>query len=227
MKNNLRGLITVLILLAVFNVLSFVIPFEHNAVFWLSYSFGMLALVLQLPLLYVAFRKGDTPKSRFYGFPIAQIGAIYLLVQLVLSLLGMVFGAWIPVWIVVVIYVLVLAISVTGFVAADAMRDEIERQEQTVTRNVARMKTIQSRANTLLNLYNGANSETLRKLVEELRYSDPVSNDATVDAETTLELLLEELKDVVEAGNDEKMPKLCSQLMSTLGERNRLCKLNK
>jgi len=227
MRNNLRGLITVLILMAVFNVLSFVIPFQHGVVFWLSYCFGMLALVLQLPLLYIAFRKGDTPKSRFYGFPIAQIGGIYLVVQLVLSLLGMMLGKWILTWIVVVLYVLVLAAALIGFVAVDAMRDEIERQEQLVTQNVVNMRAIQSKANSLLNQYDGADSGILRKLVEEIRYSDPVSNDATMDKEAQLESLLNDLEKAIEESRDEMVRSLCKKGISTLEERNRLCKLNK
>lgn len=226
-KNDIRGLVVVIIALIVFNVFSFFVPFEHTIGFWLGYGFGMLALVLQLPLLYLAFRKGETPRSRFYGFPIAQIGWIYFIVQFVLSVLGMTLGAIIPVWLIVLVYVVVLSVAAIGFIAVDAMRDEIERQDSVVEKNVSAMRDMQSKASTILGLCEGNQKEELKKLVEEIRYSDPVSNEETMESEAELDRLLNELQKALIDNNRDTVTSLCKRAMVLLAERNRLCKMSK
>lgn len=68
-KNIIRGTVAIVILFIVFSVLCIAIPFEHTMSYWLAFVFGGIAILVQLPLLYLAFCRGNTPKSRFYGFP--------------------------------------------------------------------------------------------------------------------------------------------------------------
>ena len=87
----------VAILLVVFSVIAFLLPFEKNGIFWISYVFGILAIVLQLYMLKVSFGKEKSVKSRFYGFPIAQIGVVYLAAQMIMSILFICLAAFVPV----------------------------------------------------------------------------------------------------------------------------------
>lgn len=227
-KNFIRGIIVVIILFIVFNVLCFAIPFVHRAPFWLAYIFGGIAILVQLPLLYSAFGKGNTPKSRFYGFPIAQVGNFYLIIQLILSFLTMILETVLPVWLIIVLYVVVLATAAIGFVGVDAMRDEIERQEKTLVKSVDNMRSIQSTVNGLSGLCTDKElSKMISKLVEELKYSDPVSNEKTLSSEKELEAVLNELKETIGCSDKEKTTLLCDRAMMILSERNRLCKMNK
>ena len=72
-KNAVRILLFAGISLVCFNVIAFVIPLEKNGTFWVSYVFGMLAILLQLVVMKVAFRDGESVRSRFYGFPVARL----------------------------------------------------------------------------------------------------------------------------------------------------------
>ncbi|MBR1820845.1 MAG: hypothetical protein IJ769_04405 [Clostridia bacterium] len=49
-KNNVRGLLIIAIALAIFSVVAFVIPFARTTVFWVSYGFGVLAILFQLDI---------------------------------------------------------------------------------------------------------------------------------------------------------------------------------
>ena len=69
-KNKLRAVIVIAIAAVVFNVLAFVIPFAKGGVFWLSYGFGMLAILAQFFVIWLAFSKAETVKSKLYGLPI-------------------------------------------------------------------------------------------------------------------------------------------------------------
>lgn len=55
----------------------------------------------------------------------------------------------------------------------------------------------------------------------------PVSNDATVAAETELKAVMEELQRAMVDNDDTSVVPLCKKAEAILAERNRLCKLNK
>ena len=54
-KNIARVAVTVVLLLALFNVVAFAIPFVRTPVFWLAYAFTSVAIAAQLPLSLYAF----------------------------------------------------------------------------------------------------------------------------------------------------------------------------
>lgn len=58
--------------------------------------FGVVAIAVQLYVLHTAFAKGESVKSKFYGFPVANVGIVYMLAQLAFGILMMIFAAKIP-----------------------------------------------------------------------------------------------------------------------------------
>lgn len=227
-KNDVRGLVAVVIVLIVFQILAFVLPFVHSSTFWWSYAFATVAILMQIPLLYLAFRKEQTPKSRFYGFPIAQVGAVYLAVQIVVSFVCMILAKWVPDWVAALIDVIILAAACLGLIATDALRDEVERQDEKLTTDVARMRELQSKMEFMVGQCTGAEAaKAVQKLAEEFRYSDPVSSEALRESELNLSAAVDELQAAVMDGNDTVIGQLCKTASAALAERNRLCKLNK
>ena len=67
----------------------------------------------------------------------------------------------------------------------------------------------------------------LKKLAEEIRYSDPVSSKATTGAEADLRDLIDQLQQAVTRKDTNGIDILCGKAKAALNERNRLCKLNK
>lgn len=67
----------------------------------------------------------------------------------------------------------------------------------------------------------------LKAFSEEIRYSDPVSSPAIAEVEADLSAAIDELQQVVVAGDAEAVKTSCRKGMAILAERNRLCKLNK
>ena len=84
-KNTTRGILMLVIVLAVFSAIAFVIPFPQNTVFWIAYACGIFAILFQLYIFKSSFGKEDA-RSRFYGFPIARLGIYYLVIQLIVSI---------------------------------------------------------------------------------------------------------------------------------------------
>ncbi len=166
-------------------------------------------------------------RSKFYGFPILRICAVYLAAQLVLSLLFMALAKWVPVWVPTVLYLVLLCAALIGFVGADSVRDEVERQDERTKQQVSVMRAFQSQvANISINCDESCKAE-LDKLADEFRYSDPVSSDAITDAEDELRCCIDELQRAVAENQSEDISRLCRKTSLVLAERNRLCKLNK
>ena len=177
-KNRGRFYIVLAVILIAFSVIAFVAPFQKNAVFWLSYAFGVLAIAIQAYSWPKAFA-GDGAKSKFYGFPIARVTTIYMIAQLILSLIFMIIGVKTAISIPVILYVLLLAIAVIGFIAADTARDEVERQESVKQVNTGTMRALQAKAAAIASAESDPEKrKALNHMAEAFRYSDPVSSDA-------------------------------------------------
>lgn len=227
-KNEKRIIFVAAIILVVFSVIAFVAPFTKTAVFWISYIFGVIAILLQLLAVRVAFKKGSSVKSKFYGFPIIRISLAYMVVQVLLSIVFMIIATIAPTWVPVIAYVLILASGLIGFVAADATRDEIERQDTVLKADTGCIQNLRSIVYALPARIDDAECvKALKALADEFRYSDPVSSDATKNADDELAVLVNELQKAVVDANVENIKTLCRNTSVALGERNRVCKVSK
>ncbi|MCQ2496026.1 MAG: signal peptidase complex subunit 1 family protein [Lachnospiraceae bacterium] len=229
-KNRNRGFAILAIIIVIFSVIAFVVPFSKNSGFWCSYIFGVIAVLMQLYVFRVAFRDEDA-KSRFYGFPIAKIGFIYLVVQLAVSLAGMLLSTFVsafPNWIIIVLNIIILGAAAIGCITAETMRDEVEKQDIKLKKDVSVMRDLRSVISSVASTCeDSAVKKNLDALAEEFRYSDPVSNEATEEIERDMMAVANEMQAAVAAGHPEKITALCRDLKGMLAERNRVCKVSK
>lgn len=226
-KNKTRFFIVLAILFAVFTVIAIALPLAKTATFWLSYIFAVIALAVQIYAYPKAFA-GESVKSKFYGFPIARITTVYLIAQLALSLIFMLAAKWVPAWIPVILFAVLLGAAAIGFITAEGMRDEVERQDVVHKADVGTMRALQSKARAIAAQCEGDEArKALARLSDDLSYSDPVSSPAIADAETELAACIDNLQQAVVDGSEEEILTLCRKAAAALAERNRLCKLNK
>ena len=227
-KNSTRVLVITAIVLVVFCVLAFAIPFLRGTVFWLGVVFTVIAILAQLYVAKKAFANGEGARSKFYGFPIARVGAIYLVVQIIAGLVCMALGAILPAWVAVVIFVVILAAAVIGFITVDAIRDEVERQDTVLQANVTAMRSLQSKASSIAaQCQDPVLKKVLTSLAEQFRFSDPVSSVDTAEAETELNEMVDLLQSAVIERDPDSALALVPRIEAALAERNRLCKLGK
>ena len=226
-KNATRGILTLVILLAVFSVIAFVIPFPKNIVFWIAYLCGMFAILLQLYIFKSSFGKEDA-RSRFYGFPIARLGIYYLVIQLVVSIVEIALSKFLPTWVVILINVVIFAAALIGCITTETMRDEIVRQDGKLKESVFNIRELQSISATLVDQCDDEElKKSLKKLADDFRYSDPLSSDKTKALEAEMQTRISELQQVITDGDTESAKQLCEKLAGSLRERNRVCAVNK
>ena len=223
-KDAIRGIIALAVVLILYILIAFLIPFAHTAAFWVSFAFTLIAFAVVSVSIYIAFIKKPDAKSRFYGFPIARIGVIYGAVQLVAGVVVMALAAIVPAWAAALGYAIALGVAVIGLVSADAVVEEIHVQDAKLKKDVTLMRGLQSKVNQLAAQWDNT---ALKALAEEFRYSDPVSSEALAEAEADLSAAVDELQAAFVDGDKDAAAQLCRKASALLAERNRLCKLNK
>lgn len=160
-------------------------------------------------------------KSKFLGFPIINIGLIYLAVQIIV-LLVFVFAPNLPTWSAVVVCVVIVAVASICTISADVGRTEIERVEKKVQGKVFYIRNLQTDIEILASAEkNMATKKALEQLAEKIRYSDPMSNEQLAPLEEKIELLADELKVA------EEKAEIISRIDTLLDERNKKCKIFK
>ena len=217
-----------MLVLVVFSVMAFVIPFAHTATFWVGYGFGVLAILYQLYIFKLSFSAGSDAKSRFYGFPIARIGVYYLITQLIVSVIEMALAKLLPVWVSVVVNLLILVVAMIGCITVDTMRDEIIRQDKALKKNVSAMRELQSLSASLVNQCSDASMNgILSRIADEFRFSDPISSENTRDLEADMRSQMDDIQQALIEGDSNGVRNLCTKLIGSLRERNRICSLSK
>ena len=94
--------------------------------------------------------------------------------------------------------------------------------------DVSVMRTLQSKVNALVGQCSTpAGQQAVKKLSEELQYSDPVSSNAVAEAESELSACVDTLQQAVVDGDETAILELARKASLALAERNRMCKLNK
>lgn len=194
----------------------------------MGYLFGVIAIAYQIYVFKCAFSGEEDVKSKFYGFPIIKVGIIYLIAQLIASLLEMVLAAFLPFWVALIVNVILLAFALVGCIAAQVVKKEVIRQDIKVEKDTTRMRNLQKLSASLAEIASDSESvEILSKVAEEFRYSDPVSNENTVPLEENLLNQLEDVRAYMGSANANELKERCDKILLDLAGRNMVCAKNK
>jgi hypothetical protein len=104
---------------------------------WLMFIFSLIAIACGCGITLYAFGKDDSLMSKFYGFPVFKIGIRYTALQLGLSLVIYIIGAFInmPYWVGLLLSLVLAGAAGIGVIAADNAHDvirQIDHQEAAV-----------------------------------------------------------------------------------------------
>jgi len=212
------GYLILAIVLVVFAVVAFVAPFEKTPVFWVSFVFGLLAICFQIPLWNKAL-SGETLKSKFLGFPMLHIGIAYMIIQLIVSIIMMAVPG-IPLWIAIIVDVVILAISCALVTSGGVARTAIEETEGKIQAKTSFIKSLKADVDILLSKETDSEvRDALRKLSDEIRFSDPMSNSVLEGIEAEIS---DKLMSVSSAGENKLF--VISEISRLIKQRNIKCK---
>lgn len=226
-KNDIRIYIILAIAIIVFCVIAFVCPFNTEKLFWLGFACAIVAILAQLYIYNVSLKKPGA-RSKFFGYPIARIGFIYLGVQMVVSFAEMIISDKAPMWPFVILNVVIFALAVVGVVVTEAVRDEIIHQDESLKIQVFNMRELQSLALSMVGRCEDAEAKkAIQSLSDDLKFSDPVSSPETLIKESELKTVVNDIQKALFDNDYASVKALCASAGSTLAERNRICKLSK
>lgn len=226
MKKNLKRYNIITILIAIlYTILVFVIPFDHKStfVFWFAYITGLIAIGVQPFISYYSYKDDKSLKSVIFGWPIVRIGYIYLIIQLLLTIIFFIVGAFveIPNWILPILVCILLTLTIIGLFVSKSYKETIQQMESVapITTKFINDLTVDTKI-LVEQVNNDKTKQELTKLADEIRYSDPVSNDSLIELEDEINRKYVDLKDEVIAGNYEIVSHKVNELIILIKERN-------
>ena len=227
-KDNIKSISIAVIVLAIYNIIFWAIPFKHNGTFVGAYIFGTVALLAQVAVLVLAWRNVDTLKEKIYAFPIVRMGMIYGIIQLAVSLLFAIAASFIegmPAWIVCVISAILLGVFAILVLMTDTTREEIVEIEEEEERRTVQVKTFRINIDSIMRRTDDkVLLAKLTKLSETAKYSDPVSSDELFEIEEKITAKINELESAVCMNNIETAMNMAEQVIDLLEDRNQQCK---
>lgn len=235
MKMNLgkksKSVIAIYAIILVVYIIGFlIIPFNKIAASWISFAFTIIAIAASLFVFNQAFNSKETLVSKIYGYPIFRVGAVYALAQLAIGIVICAIGAFVavPYWVALLLSIIMLGAAAIGVIITDNTRDLVEHVDETVKVDTEVVTNFQINIAGIVDCCEDSNLKLeLEKLNDAFRFSDPVSNAKTKEAEDKINVLLNELKANVESNNISESTTLVRKITNALAERNRICKASK
>jgi len=221
MTHRKNGLIIIAIIFAVYNLLAFAIPFQRGAVFWVAYTFAVVAILGQGVMDWLAFRKADSLKRVFLGVPILKISFRCLCAQLFVCAALMIAATFVSfqAWIAIVLCSLILAFASVAVLKADWVREVVEQVDAKHLASTKFMHEFRAELQSLaLRASDPALKAKLAQISEAARYSDPVSAAGLAELEAEMGRQLALLRQAVVAGGTDAG--IAEELLHMLNERN-------
>ena len=225
-KVEKRGIVTALVLLVLlvaYNVLYFVIPFNRdlsNAAYWITYGLTTFLVVFMGVLVYLGIGAKQL-KSRVFGLPILALGYSALVAQVIIDVLVMVVGNFVEFksWIVVILETLLLVFFFISLIARTAYKDTIDKLDKAEAKETF-IKELRINVEVLAGSCSDEKvAKPLAKLLDDLKYADPVSNEAVVEIEDQINDSFANLKEALAASNSDAAIAEINKINSLINER--------
>lgn len=215
------------VVIVIYNLIAFVVPFERTTGFWVEYAFSMIAILLFFGFTTVFCTKDIPIKSKFLDLPVFQVLYVLLGVQVCFGFAVMALPA-IPYQIALIVSAVVLAIGLFLMFSIKLAEDEIQRVDRKVAAKVNFIREISAKIEVSAQRVEDKMLLTdLKKLSEAVRFSDPMSSDELYEKEQEIAGRIDELNQLISSADYETARKIIREIQALLKERNLKCKLMK
>lgn len=223
MKTRKQTIIIFLVLLAVYNLVAFLVPSEKNTTFWVAYCFSNLAVIISGLVILGALDK-QSIERKIKGMPIVYIARTYLIIQLIMGFVEIFYP--LNYRYSILINTIIFALTIIGFAIINAGKNEIQRVEEKVKEKVFFIKELQSEVELFANkISDETTKKEVESLAETIRFSDPMSHSQLATIENQINTKVQKLVQIV--NNNEEVKQICNELQTLFAERNRKAKMYK
>ena len=226
-KLRMAAIITAIAFIAYNAVLFSICGFaDHGKTFWISYAFMMAAFLTLAVSCFVLKIKSMRAKDWLLIYPALKYCCAYLVLEAIASVTFIILD-YIKIWWVIAFSVqtVLLAIHLILIISSIMGKTIIEDVAINVKQNTSYIKLLRLDAEMIAEKSNDiAVKSAYSKLSEQLRYSDPTSNEALSDIDAKISNTMMQAK--ANTDNNELIT-LCEKLSVLITERNKMCKLSK
>lgn len=198
----------------------------HGASFWISYAFMMIAFVVIVGSGYALKSRGVQAKDWFLGYPIIKHCIFYMVIELFLSTLFVALDYFdSPWWIALVAQTIVLAVFLILVISCFVAKETIVEVQTKVNDATSFIKLLQVDVEMVAEKVTDTSlKETFLKLAEQVRYSDPMSNENLFELEKQITLQVSNASSCIMLNDNEGALQCCNRATILLTERNKKCK---
>lgn len=222
------GIITALSLLA-YSFLFFFIPFpikDSNGHILNYVTALVLAITFVCSFLLGLWKRKDVT-GLVYRIPLIKLIVGFAIANVIVSIIECIINAFVPMPfyapIIVGIFELIFFFSL--FVLKRQNITHIENNEDKQKEMTSVIKELRTKANVIFNNCNDdVSKENMKKVVDALQYSDPVSSKATIENDGEIASLLDQLEETV---NDGKSITSVDEILKAISKRNIIAINNK
>lgn len=220
-KNKVLIIVIYLIILAIYNVLTFVLCKNLNSVFWCSYGFMTATYLLHI-VVHIMFTNETNKNKQFINLPVLIVSFIFVFVQLIINIVFMDINGKTDVKTAAVVHGIWFAIYAVAILIFNVVKNSSENRTTEIKQNTVFIKGIGIDIEMMIKNCNDAEiKKTLGKLHDIVVYSDPMSNRYVESEEEQIMDNMVELKSTMSTGDFVSAERLCYKLMSLFEERNK------
>lgn len=226
-KKSISMIAVYAIILVVYILVFCLVPFPKIAASYISFAFTIVSILASFGITAFAFKDDDAVVSKIYGFPVFRIGYLYVAVQFIVGVIICIIASFVavPYWVAFLISIILLGAAGIGVIATDNTRDAIINVDNQVERVTKAVKIFKLDIAAVVDLCDDTDvKKELNKLSDDMKYSDPVSSEATEETEAQLLEEIRILRGFVESNDKENSLKQIRKTSNLLAERNRICK---
>ena len=225
-KYSKMTLAVYLIIYAVYNLLIFIIFNQRNAIFWVSYGFFMLAFILHMVCVFYSF-KGKDVKAAFFGIPLVYLSNYFVLAELFVSTVFMIFRKSAGMKLCVALQIVLLAIYLVISIVSLASKSYTSDVTEQITVDQRYMQNIRGELESLMQQCQHAEAkEILRKASEAARYADQRSGKSVEQIDIQIGRTLQGIRMAYNSGDLNGLNRECNDLINELSDRNRILRIN-
>ena len=234
MKRYLKNipLIVILILYIVANVVLFVLVDSKcpeqlkNSTFWFVWAMSFIvSYLLNILIVYLA---GAKSKSSFVSEMPLYVLMFAGSAVFAISGLIMLFNTKLDFKVALIIEVIILAVYIIALVLLYRMAKYINANNNHQAQKVANIRNLVADVDFICTCVSDQNLVSkLKNLSEQIRFSDPMSNDSVKDIEMKIEMAIFKMREDAMNNNTADLPKLIDETSNLIKYRNSKVKLSK
>ena len=209
------------IVFLIYNLFVWILLKPQTTAFWISYAFILIAFAALILSMYLAAKTLDV-ETVFFGIPLMQFALFYFIAELFASVVFMLFQNHLGYKIPLLVQVVLLAIFAIFAILSVASRDATKAVKEDYKQKTTDIKSLGVDVEMLANEAADPNlKRSLKRLAENIRFSDPMTNDAVADVEMRFYQMVNELRISCEDGDTAAAADLCAKLDRAVVERNK------